>query len=93
MDCGFTGARELGRPRQPEGSGSQRLVSVNSMQKAGFKTPRVQLSKHSQVLLRARNGRGENSLAVQWLELCAFMAEGVGLKKKGTGGGSRKGEG
>lgn len=27
-------------------------------------------------------GGGENSLAVQWLELCAFMAEGVGLKKK-----------
>ena len=24
-------------------------------------------------------------LAVQWLELCAFMAEGVDLKKKETG--------
>ena len=55
------------------------------MRKAGFKTPRVQLSKHSQVLFRARNGSGENSLAVQWLELCAFMAEGVDLKKKEKG--------
>ena len=63
------------------------------MWKAGFKTPGVQLSKHSQVLFRARNGRGENSLAVQWLELCAFMAEGVDLTKKEMGGGSSKGGG